>query len=238
MAAVSEVLPSPGRARYRRNQSRDGARRDRCCPWSGRTAAAPRRHSASRRDAQSSPGSLLASAFGAAAAAGGGAAVGGDAALRTGHPRDERAGCLRGDRLRNRRRDRRPGITRRIAGQHFLAREAVHALAAGVADIEHVGDLRAVLFLGGEDVGPQMEVSALVVAGSHRDALALERRGELLMQLLAERVGRTDDRIQHHLGDRRLGHRLGRRGRLLRGVVRRCQTRATATARKAKGCKP
>ncbi len=106
-----------------------------------------------------------------------------------------------------------------LPGTHLLTGEAVHALAAGVADIEHVGDLCAVLFLGGQDVGPQMEVSALVVASSHGDALALECGGELLMQLLAERVGRTDDGIQHHLGDRRFGHRLGRRGRLLRGVV-------------------
>ena len=159
---------------------------------------------------------------------------GSDSRTGTWQPGDKRPGSLGGDRLRNRRSDRRPWIARRIAGHHFLAREAVHTLARGIADVEHVGDLRPILFLGGKDVGAQVKISALVLAGGHRDALRAERGGELLMELLAQCVRGPDDRIQRDLGDRFNG-RLGRSSRLLRGIVCGLKQR-TATARKAKPC--
>ena len=52
-----------------------------------------------------------------------------------------------------------------VAGRSLLAGDAVHALAGRIGDVPDVGDLGAALVLGRDDVAAQGVVGALVLAG-------------------------------------------------------------------------
>src|SRR5262245_9853764 len=62
-----------------------------------------------------------------------------------GQPRDETPRSLGGDGLGHRRRYGGPGVRRGTCGSYLLAGETVHALAARVGNIEHVGNLGPLL---------------------------------------------------------------------------------------------
>ena len=130
-------------------------------------------------------------------------------------PGHEAAGGLAGDRLGNRRRDRRPRILgRSVAGDDLLAGDAIDALAGLVGNVPDVGHLGAALVLGGDDVAAQRVVDTVVLGGRHGHALPLDGPAEFVLDLFGDAVGRADDRCNGHLGERRLRlRRLGRRDR-------------------------
>src|SRR5262249_14956561 len=127
-------------------------------------------------------------------------------------PRGERVGSLVRNRLRHRRRDRRPGILRAATRRHLLAGDAVDALAGRIGDIPDVGDFGSLLVLGGDDVAAQGVIDALVLGGGNADALFFDGAGEFLLDLFGDGVGCADDGCDHHLGQWRLLWNGRRRG--------------------------
>ena len=89
-------------------------------------------------------------------------------------------------------------------GDDFLAGDAVDALAGRVGDVPDVGHLDAGLLPRGDDIAAQRVVGLVARLGRDRDALRRDGGAQLRMDLLGDRVRRTDNGRDGNLGLRGL----------------------------------